>query len=483
MGSGWWWWWWWCWWVVGGWVGWVGWWGGGVTGLVAGGVCQAALGSRSRSSLAGRAPHSPTQHPPCRSAQARRQSSVMPSPLVVRAMASSNTAASAVGKKTAATAVRKRIVKTKTAAATAVSTSGAKKTRAKNAAVAAATSPSSSRAVDMSPRRRLRVGSHCSGWMTDSLALENLAVPHKIVMASDVSPSVKQLVQQNFEVETWYDDMTKVSVSKMPGKLDLYSCGFPCQPYSAAGKGLGLGDARATPLHVLLQYVARHRPNMVLLENVEAFSRGKHKEAFELVLKRLRDFGVYEAHHNIVNTLDHGVAQHRRRVFIVCIKRSMMQKPFSWPQSLPHQASLSGCYDRDRSRVIIKMQSIEAHATSHNTSVENLHRGFKKIQKLGKVPKKVDAIIDIGSSPRFAQCAIGYSPTLTYSRCKDRGYYATRLMRRLSVSEMIRLQGMDPRRLDTTGIRDTDMGGIVGNAMSVNVATRILKKMLESIDW
>ena len=116
---------------------------------------------------------------------------------------------------------------------------------------------------------------------------------------------MKQLVQQNFEVETWYDDMTKVSVSKMPGKLDLYSCGFPCQPYSAAGKGLGLGDARATPLHVLLQYVARHRPNMVLLENVEAFSRGKHKEAFELVLKRLRDFGVYEVNHNIVNTLDH----------------------------------------------------------------------------------------------------------------------------------------------------------------------------------
>ena len=56
-------------------------------------------------------------------------------------------------------------------------------------------------------------------------------------------------------------------------------------------------------------------------------------------------------------------------------------------------------------------------------------------------------------------------------------------MRRLSVSEMIRLQGMDPRRLDTTGIRDTDMGGIVGNAMSVNVAMHILKKMLESIDW
>ena len=62
------------------------------------------------------------------------------------------------------------------------------------------------------------------------------------------------------ELETWYDDMTKIPVSKMPGNLDLYSCGFPCQPYSAAGKGLGLGDERATPLHVVLQYVTCHRP-------------------------------------------------------------------------------------------------------------------------------------------------------------------------------------------------------------------------------
>ena len=234
-------------------------------------------------------------------------------------------------------------------------------------------------------------------------------------------------------------------------------------------------------LHVVLQYVVRHRPNMVLLENVARFSMGKHKEAFDLVLKRLCSIGVYEVHHNIVNTLDHGVAQNRRRLFIVCIKRCMMQKPFSWPPISSRRASLSECYDRDHRRVIIKMQNIETQIISGNTSAENLRLGFKRIQKLGKTPKNVDAIIDIGSSPKFAQCKIGHAPTLTHSRCKTRGYYATRLMRRLSVSEMMRLQGMEPCRLDTNGISDTDMGGITGNAMSVNVVTRILKKMLESI--
>ena len=361
--------------------------------------------------------------------------------------------------KTAATAVRKR---SKTAA-TAV-----KLKVKKNAAVPAA------RPKFLVKPRQLRVGSHCSGWMTDSLALDNLAMDHKIVMACDSSPAVNKLIQQNFEVETWYDDMTKISVSKMPDNLDLYSCGFPCQPYSAAGKGLGLGDERATPLHVVLQYVTCHRPNMVLLENVPRFSMGKHKEAFDLVLSKLRKVGEYEVYHKIINTLDHGVAQHRRRLFIVCIKRCMMQAPFSWPPNCPQPASLSDFYDRDHRRVIIKMQSIEPEIIACATSARNLSRGFKYIQKkCGKVPKNVDAVIDIGSSPIFSQCKIGHAPTLTHSRCKSRGYYATRLM--------TRLQGMDPGLLFTNGISDTDMGGIVGNAMSVNVVTRILKKMLESM--
>ena len=315
------------------------------------------------------------------------------------------------------------------------------------------------------------------------MALENLGVPHKIVMASDTSASVKKLAEQNFQIACWFDDMTKVPVAKMPGNLDLYSCGFPCQPYSTGGKNLGLGDDRATPLVVVLDYIRQHQPGMVLLENVAGFLRAPHKEAFESTMKGLRSSGTYHVHHQILNTRDHGVAQQRRRLYIVGIKKSLTKTPFKWPAADSAAPFLSKCYDRDRCGVVIKNAEICPDIKATETKANALCKAFKAIRKMGETPKEIDAIVDIGASLRFATCQVGYAPTLTRTRCASHGYYATRLMRCLTTSEMMRLQGVAPKRLQTKGIAYTQMGAIIGNAMSVNVVQRILDEMLKSIGW
>ena len=83
--------------------------------------------------------------------------------------------------------------------------------------------------------RPLEVVSHCSGWLSESQALDNLGIAHEVRMASDINPSCKNFITQNFQVEYWLDDMTSTGPSSFPG-CDVYTCGFPCQPFSKAGK-------------------------------------------------------------------------------------------------------------------------------------------------------------------------------------------------------------------------------------------------------
>ena len=63
------------------------------------------------------------------------------------------------------------------------------------------------------------------------------------------------------------------------------------------------------------------------------------------------------------------------------------------------------------------------------------------------------------------------------------GYFSTMLQRRLSITELMRLQGCDPLDIDTRGIPRTRLGHIIGNAMSVNVAKLVLEQALKAIAW
>ena len=104
-------------------------------------------------------------------------------------------------------------------------------------------------------------------------------------------------------------------------------------------------------------------------------------------------------------------------------------------------------------------------------SFDGLPKGMKartievtnKIMSSGKDPFECDYIGDIGSStPHFRE---GMAPTLTATRCKQRGYWSTKRFRRLSIPEMMRLQGADFTLLRgwEDVISENQMGEIVGN--------------------
>lgn len=127
-------------------------------------------------------------------------------------------------------------------------------------------------ALEHLPTDMVTVGSDCAGLLTEGLALELLGVPHKHVFVSEKDQAVRHLIYQvygkNLKV---YKDCGARDMASVP-RVHLYVFGFPCQPFSPAGKGRGLGDPRGQVLTHCLEYVRQKRPVMVLAENSALFA-------------------------------------------------------------------------------------------------------------------------------------------------------------------------------------------------------------------
>jgi site-specific DNA-cytosine methylase len=111
-------------------------------------------------------------------------------------------------------------------------------------------------------------------------------------------------------------------------KVDVLSGGYPCQPFSAAGKRLGTED----PRHLwpwIADGIAAMRPRMCFFENVQ----GHVTMGLSTVISDLEEMG-YKVSWGIFSAAECGLPHKRTRVFIFA--NSMCERgqlPFKWKQS------------------------------------------------------------------------------------------------------------------------------------------------------
>ena len=102
------------------------------------------------------------------------------------------------------------------------------------------------------------------------LALQQLGC--KCVFASELKEDLRKLYQLNFpELDEKYlkGDITHVNVNDIPSH-DILCGGFPCQPFSQAGKRLGFQDeGRGDLFFKICEIIKHHRPRYIFLENVQ----------------------------------------------------------------------------------------------------------------------------------------------------------------------------------------------------------------------
>lgn len=140
------------------------------------------------------------------------------------------------------------------------------------------------------------------------------AVGGESVFSSDWDLPAQKTYQANFG-ELPYGDITKIDPSEIP-EFDMILAGFPCQPFSQAGKKMGLADTRGTLFFDVAKIVEYHRPTVVFLENVKRFRSHDGGRTFETIKNILEELG-YEVHAKVLNARDFGVPQNRERIYII----------------------------------------------------------------------------------------------------------------------------------------------------------------------
>jgi DNA (cytosine-5)-methyltransferase 1 len=125
--------------------------------------------------------------------------------------------------------------------------------------------------------------------------------------------------------------------------VNLVAGGPPCQPFSRAGRSKmrslveagqrSAQDPRAQMWQSFAQVVERMRPEAVLLENVPDLAAWDAGGVLMGLCESLRDVG-YRADPRIVHAFEHGVPQHRSRLFVVALRPGRQMR---WPKAQPNQ--------------------------------------------------------------------------------------------------------------------------------------------------
>ena len=125
----------------------------------------------------------------------------------------------------------------------------------------------------------------------------------------------QRVLQHHFPNSISYHDIIKTDYSIHNGDIDIITGGFPCQPFSLAGKRKGTDDERYL-WHEMLRSIQQIRPTYVVAENVRGLLTIDGGMVFEQVCADLEAEG-YEVQPILLPAAGVNAPHRRDRIFIV----------------------------------------------------------------------------------------------------------------------------------------------------------------------
>lgn len=176
-------------------------------------------------------------------------------------------------------------------------------------------------------------------------AASELGLESECVFTSEIKPHALTAYNTNFPNENVEAvDITQKAALDIP-KFKFLLGGFPCQAFSAAGAGKGLADSRGTLFFEIERILTAHLNNVdgFILENVEGLiNHDKDKNdkdakigrTLSIILDILRNKLKFNTEYYLLDSLDFGIPQSRKRVYIVGCKKRFGKPKFNFA-SLP----------------------------------------------------------------------------------------------------------------------------------------------------
>ncbi|MEQ8752332.1 MAG: DNA (cytosine-5-)-methyltransferase [Coleofasciculus sp. G1-WW12-02] len=135
------------------------------------------------------------------------------------------------------------------------------------------------------------------------------------IWANDRCPKACQVYRDRFGDTSLHPGDIYQLVDKIPPH-DLLTAGFPCQPFSSAGKKKGIRDPRGHIFQVIIDVLQNHKPKFFILENVKRLLSMEEGTHFATILNELAHLD-YRIEWRLVNAMHFGLPQNRQRVVIL----------------------------------------------------------------------------------------------------------------------------------------------------------------------
>jgi DNA (cytosine-5)-methyltransferase 1 len=131
----------------------------------------------------------------------------------------------------------------------------------------------------------------------------------------EIDPFCNKVVKQHFPQSICYEDIKQFDAKQWRGSIDIISGGFPCQPFSQAGKRKGTADNRYL-WPEMLRVIREVQPRFVVGENVGGLVNWDRGMVFEQVQADLEAAG-YESAAFILPAASIGAPHKRDRIWFI----------------------------------------------------------------------------------------------------------------------------------------------------------------------
>ena len=166
----------------------------------------------------------------------------------------------------------------------------------------------------------------------------------------------RKVLKHHFPNAKQYEDIKDFDATDYNGRIDILSGGFPCQPFSVAGKRKGSEDER----HLwpeMLRVIGECEPRWVVGENVRGLVSWSDGLVLETCYSDLENLG-YSVQSFIIPACAAGNAPHRRdRVWIIANRERIR---------LEHTEKSGSVEERERKTRLNVAESIETNGERGN---------------------------------------------------------------------------------------------------------------------
>ena len=284
------------------------------------------------------------------------------------------------------------------------------------------------------------------------------------VFANDMVKPSKDIFEENHSTDVFkLEDLNKIQVENIP-KHDILCGGFPCQPFSIAGKQEGFNDERSNVFWKILEILKYHKPETIILENVKNLTSHDNGNTYKVILENLTQIGYHIKSQILDTSKITSVPQHRERIYIVGFldKKKYDAFNFDFPETTPKN--------------ITDMLETDVDPKYYYTS---------RLKVFPEVEKGVTKHVSTNTVYQFRRYYVRetksrFCPTLT-ANMGGGGHNVPLIkddkgIRKLTPRECFNLQGF-PNSYKLPNISDTALYKLAGNAVSVPVVELIVQKL------